>query len=172
MPSPIAHAAMGYAIYRLQTARKPEKRQPLVGPFPRLLIFVLVFSQLPDLDFVPGLIFPGQFDRFHNTITNSLIVGFGVAVLVGFGVWLRQRTDFWFWFTLVLLCYEVHVFMDFFTAGRGAMLFWPLTPERFEPPVKLFYGLHRSDGWLSIRHVWTLATEMAFSLLVFLLVKE
>ena len=31
----------------------------------------------------------------------------------------------------------------------------------------LFYGLHRSDGWISIRHLWTLLTESAFALVVY-----
>jgi hypothetical protein len=32
--------------------------------------------------------------------------------------------------------------------------------------------LHRSDGWVSIRHLWTFLTELAFALVVFLLSKR
>jgi inner membrane protein len=170
MPSPIAHLAMGYAIYRVAVSKKPEKKQPRLGPFPRLLIYTLVLSHVPDLDFIPGLLLPGEFDQFHNTITNSLIVGLGISLLIGLGAWVWQRNDFWFWFTVTLVCYQMHVMMDFFTVGRGAMLLWPLTPERFEPPIKLFYGLHRSDGWLSTRHLWTLLTELGFTAFLVLVV--
>ncbi|MBK8900828.1 MAG: metal-dependent hydrolase [Anaerolineaceae bacterium] len=170
MPSPIAHAAMGYAIYRVVASKKPEKKQPRIGRFPRLLIYTLAVSQLPDLDFVPGFLLPGEFDQFHNTITNSLIVGLGIALMIGLGARIWQRNDFWFMFMVALVCYQTHVIMDFFTVGRGVMLFWPLTPERFEPMFKLFYGLHRSDGWLSIRHIWTLVTELGFVLFLNLVV--
>jgi hypothetical protein len=43
------------------------------------------------------------------------------------------------------------------------MALWPLTGGRFQAPVFLFYGLHWSQGWLSVRHLWTLATELAFA---------
>jgi hypothetical protein len=43
------------------------------------------------------------------------------------------------------------------------MALWPLSEKRFLLPVPLFYGLHWSDGWLSLRHVWTVLTELAFT---------
>jgi hypothetical protein len=49
------------------------------------------------------------------------------------------------------------------------MLFWPFTEERFEPAVKLFYGLHRSKGWLNIDHVWMLFNELTFTGMVLLI---
>ena len=56
--------------------------------------------------------------------------------------------------------------MDFFTIGRGVMVFWPLSLERFASPVPLFYGLHWSDGYLSERHLITLVTELGFLFLL------
>lgn len=125
---------------------------------------------MPDLDFAPGLLL-GDFDQFHNTVSNSLLVGLLIAFLVGAIVWIKRRQRFIFWGGFALLCYEVHVIMDYFTIGRGVMLFWPFSTERFEPAVKLFYGLHRSAGWISIQHLWTLLTEIAFTLIVLLLLR-
>jgi peptidoglycan/LPS O-acetylase OafA/YrhL len=48
------------------------------------------------------------------------------------------------------------------------MLFWPLSAARFESPVKLFYGLHWSDGLVSVKHIWTLLNELAFALIAVL----
>jgi hypothetical protein len=31
--------------------------------------------------------------------------------------------------------------------------------------VALFYGFHWSNGWLSVRHIWTAVSELTFSAL-------
>jgi hypothetical protein len=167
VPSPIAHATIGYAVYRLYSAHYPEENKYKIGPTPRLLIATVGLSLLPDLDFLPGLLV-GDFDRYHNAISHSLFLGVLVALFTGTFMWLVGRSHFFFWFGLTLLCYELHVIMDFFIDGRGVMLLWPLSPDRLKSPVKLFYGLHRSDGWVSIRHLWTLLTELVFAVFVIL----
>ncbi len=161
MPSPIAHAAMGYLIYRGFRVHLPREASQRVGPVPHLLIAAVVLSLLPDFDAVPGIL-TGELGRFHNQFSNSLFVGIGVALSVGVIAWLLKRSNFATWFFFALVCYEVHVLMDYATVGRGVMLFWPLSSERFESPVKLFYGLHWSYGWVSASHLLTLVTEIVF----------
>jgi inner membrane protein len=100
--------------------------------------------------------------RYHNIWTHSLIVGLGVALAIGSLVWLVRHSGFSRWFILTLLCYELHIIMDYFTVGRGVSAFWPLSFERFVSPVPVFYGLHWSDGWSSMRHLLTLVTEVGF----------
>jgi membrane-bound metal-dependent hydrolase YbcI (DUF457 family) len=52
-----------------------------------------------------------------------------------------KRGDFVLWFVVLLASYEMHVIMDYFTVGgRGVMLFWPLTLQRFESPVARSLG--------------------------------
>ncbi len=51
--------------------------------------------------------------------------------------------------------------MDAFTIGRGVMILWPFSIDRYASPVSLFYGVHWSDGWVSVRHLWTMVTELA-----------
>lgn len=170
MPSPIAHIAAGYAVYELVASRNPEYRTKRIGPVPRLLAITTGLSLLPDLDFIPGF-FTERFDQFHNGASHSLVFGLGVALLVASLVRLNKGSKFGFWFFLTFVCYNLHVVMDYFTFGRGVMLLWPFSGERFLPPIMLFYGLHRSDGLVSIRHLWTAVTELLFAMFVIILVK-
>lgn len=176
MPSPLAHTAMGYVIYRLsRQGQRPSggtgqarRQESHLGPFPLLLVGAILFSLLPDFDVIPGLLL-GDMRGFHNQATHSLIVGLAAAFLAGGLARLAGWGSFWSWFGATLLAYESHVVMDFFTfETRGVMLLWPLSAERFEAPVKLFYGVRWSDGWLSLRHLFTLATELGFAALVLL----
>ena len=123
------------------------------------------FSLLPDMDAAPGLLF-GDLGRYHNNLTHSVFF----AVIVGLSSasvckLLRCKRAL-FWGLFCSSAYGMHVLMDFFTHGRGVMLFWPFTKMRFRPPVDLFYGLHYSDGILSQRHLWTILTEGLFALLI------
>ncbi len=165
MPSPIAHAAVGVAVHRLyrNRAANDSDRQP---SFAGSLIFALVFSLMPDLDFVPGLLL-GDLGRYHNTVSTSIFTGMAVALAVAAAAWFVRRHQVLYWASLALICYELHVIMDYFTIGRGVMLFWPLSTERFQAPAKLFYGLHRSDGLVSVRHIWTLISELLFVAILF-----
>jgi membrane-bound metal-dependent hydrolase YbcI (DUF457 family) len=109
-----------------------------------------------------------DFGRFHNNGSHSLLVGLALALTAGGLVWWRKGSGFTYWFGFVLLCYQLHIVLDFFTVGRGVMLFWPLSSARLESPVKLFYGFHWSDGLVSINHIWTLLNELGFAFLAVL----
>ena len=163
MPSPLAHSMAGYVIYRLYRPWLPEPDSKRLGPIPLLLLVTIGLSMLPDLDSVAGILM-GDFGRFHNNMTHSLLVGLIVALGVGSVGWVKQRADFFHWFILTLLCYEFHVMMDFLTTGRGVMAFWPFSSDRFLSPVAIFYGLHWSNGVFSVKHLWTLFTESALVL--------
>jgi membrane-bound metal-dependent hydrolase YbcI (DUF457 family) len=168
MPSPIAHLSAGLAIYVATRAHLPRTEPEKVGPVPFLLVVTTAFSLLPDVDSLVGLA-AGDFGRFHNNLTHSLLVGLAVAPAFGGLMQHRRGSGFWFWSIIALVAYNLHVLMDWATVGRGVMALWPLTDARFQAPVMLFYGLHWSDGWLSIRHVWTVVTELLFAVVVFIL---
>ena len=165
MPSPIAHLTAGYAIYTLSRTGSPQRELRQVGPFPGLLVFTAGLSLLPDIDSVAGLL-TGNFGRFHNNLTHSLLLGLGIAFIIGVLMHWQTGSGFWHWMTLAGLCYDLHVIMDWTTYGRGVMALWPFTAERYLAPVTLFYGLHWSDGLFSERHLMTLATELGFAALV------
>ena len=163
MPSPIAHGAVGYVVYR--AFRDPLSEKYGLNPWSktRLLLIILALSLLPDLDVIPGLIF-GDLEGFHNNIANSLVTGVLAALLVGGVMRFLGRHTYRLWFFVALLSYELHLLMDFFTAERGLMLFWPFETQRYAAPFMLFYGVHYSDGLLSVHHIWTAITEMAFAI--------
>lgn len=166
MPSPFAHITVGYAIYRIFRNKLSENDHPKVKLFPVVLLVTVILSMLPDVDSILGIVM-GDLGRYHNNGTHSLVVGLIVAtVSAGIILW-RFHYSFATWFIVALLAYEMHVFMDFFTIGRGVMLFWPFSYERYSSPIMMFYGLHWSDGIISIRHLWTFFTEMIFLTLVY-----
>lgn len=168
MPSPIAHTAVGYVLYKIYYA---DSAQPVYRRLPKnglALISVIALSLLPDLDVIPALFF-GNISYFHNNFTHSLGCGIMVAVIIGVLVQVTQGGGFKYWFIFALLSYELHVIMDYFTIGRGVMLLWPISDERYEPAIKLFYGLRRSNGLLTLDHLWTIGNEIFFVTLLLLL---
>ena len=169
-PSPIAHTAAAYAVYSL-FSRTGEKDTTRWAATPVLLAAAVVLSLLPDLPSLAAL-FGAQLSTVHNNWEHSLMVALVVALVCGGVIQVWSGGSCGRWFLFAFLCYSLHVLMDLFTVGRGVMLLWPFSAERFSPPFKLFYGLHWSDGWLSSRHWWTLLTEATFALIVILIVRR
>ena len=165
MPSPLAHLTAGYVVYEVYRRKRPHQDKKRIGPVSLLLIIVSILSLLPDVDSAAGIL-TGDFGRYHNNLTHSLLVGVGVSLAISSLISIKDRANFTAWFIISLISYNLHIVLDFFTYGRGVMAFWPLSSERFLSPVTLFYGLHWSDGWLSIRHLLTLVTEVGFVALV------
>jgi len=124
-------------------------------------VVIAGLSLLPDLDVIPAIIF-GDMHKYHNNFSHSLFFAIPVALLVA-GIFQRvYRTNFWLWFVICLLSYDLHILMDALTAERGVMLFWPLSESRYASPVKIFYGLQWGLGWFSPWHLWTIFTESVF----------
>jgi inner membrane protein len=165
MPSPLAHATMGYLVYRSWPAgSSPAGSARLLG-VPALMIAAVGLSLLADADAAVG-IFAGDLGRYHNQLMGSPVF----ATVAALGVAAVARLlggSFGRWFALALVCYQLHVLMDYFTIGRGVKLLWPFTEERFRPPFELFYGLRWSDGLFSVRHLWTTASEVLFAAVAF-----
>jgi membrane-bound metal-dependent hydrolase YbcI (DUF457 family) len=169
VPSPIAHAAIGYAICEIAHRSRPRARGAGLATPRWQLVAAVGLSLLPDVDSFLGLL-TGNLGRYHNNLTHSILVGLAVAAIVGLVALLRDRRLGVYWFALALSCYGAHLLADVLTIGRGIMWLWPWSAERLLSPVPLFYGLHWSDGLWSVRHVWTLLTELGFAALLFLAV--
>jgi hypothetical protein len=169
MPSPFAHSAAGYLIYRYIYQKHLDSRVHILR-IPLALMIIIGFSLLPDLDVFPG-IFTGDLGRFHNNVTHSLIVGLLVSAILSALVARIFRSSMKTWFSAFLFSYELHIIMDFFTGERGVMLGWPLTSARFTSPVKLFIGVKWGNGLISITHLVTILTEGLLFLLVLAVIK-
>jgi inner membrane protein len=166
MPSPIAHSAVGYLIYRFSD-RKQLPAQPRKGLY--LLLAALFFSLLPDIDFVPGLLF-GDISRYHNQGTHSLLAALAAGLAAGLVV-KAWKGSFLFGFRLAFVPYALHILMDAFTyGGRGVKLLWPLTSQRFDSPLSLFIGARWSEGLWNVEHLPTLFSELLFTGVIFLAV--
>lgn len=164
MPSPIAHLGAGYAIYHYYRHRLPQDRRRF-WKSPLQLVMVTGLSILPDLDVIPAVIFEDM-KAYHNNFSHSLLLGIPVAFLIA-GVFRRiYRSNFWLWFLICCVSYDLHVIMDALTAGRGVMMFWPFSQNRIVSPIRIFYGLQWGLGWFSIWHLWTIFTESVFMLVL------
>ncbi|MFQ5584839.1 MAG: hypothetical protein ACE5GL_10425 [Calditrichia bacterium] len=67
MPSPIGHSLAGYVIASFKSGSLFNKNLSTV------LLFVFV-ANVPDLDFIPGLII-GKPNIYHHGVSHSLGVG-------------------------------------------------------------------------------------------------
>ena len=166
MPSPLAHITAGFVIYRIFRNKFEENKRTDVRPFSVFLIIVVFISILPDMDSIFGLVM-GDLGRYHNNGTHSLAVSLVIALMFGLVIRRVFQYPFGKWFITALLAYETHIIMDYFTIGRGVMLFWPFSDTRFSSPVLAFYGFHWSDGLVSSRHLVTFFTELVFFAIIF-----
>ena len=128
MPFPIAH---GLTAASLAAATSSEK--PLLRDWKTLLLCAAL-GNLPDCDFFFVWILDMEVNwhrSFSHSIVFSLIVGFGLAVLLA--RLLKQplkRSNAWL-FTGALFS---HTLLDMATtrsAAAGAQLLWPFSTERF-----------------------------------------
>lgn len=168
MPSPIVHAATGYAIFR-QHRKRQELDQNDSDPI--LALLVVAAALIPDVDFLAGFVH-GQISRVHNQGTHSLFTGLGFSVLLGFAGRLMGR-EFKRWTLLAMAAFESHVVLDFFSGSRrGMMLLWPFSRTRYKFPFKLFYGVRWDRSVASWNHVWTVFTEVVFLAIAVLIARS
>ena len=169
MSSPIAHAAVGYAIYSAYSHKLPAK--PVIGIPPRLAwpATAVFFSLLPDLDVIAAWL-SGNMERYHNNLSHSIlfctlkpaILAPVLKSLTGISI----RVGFWF---ILTSCY-LHILVDLFTQGRGLILFWPATTTRFHAPFTAFTGVPWSDSMTSPRYLQMLFEDCSFAVIVIILV--
>jgi len=164
MPSPVFHLAAGAATAHVLG----KTRAPGANSW-RFRLVCLACSMLPDLDAVPGILLNRMAD-FHNNISHS--PAFGLAACLLLSPVLMRLLPGWRWQPVMALScgsYLLHVAFDWMTYGRGVMLGWPLTDERFHAPFNVFRGVRWSEGLISPEHLPTLANEVGVMLLLALL---
>lgn len=138
MPSPVGHSIAAAILHEWLP---PGRRGPL------WLVVALVSANLPDLDFVPGML-TGNADRFHHGPVHS----FSVAVIWGALVLgaARLRMPAREAGALGLLAgaaFASHVFLDMFSIDSrppfGVPALWPLWGGYVVSPVELFMDICR-----------------------------
>lgn len=170
MSSPLIHLATGYGVYFFSGERKKEKHRF----FNWKCFLLLAVSMFPDLDSIAGFV-TGNLAKYHNNWSHSLFTGIFIAFIIAGIIYLVIKRGFFKWWLILSICYNLQVLIDFCTVGRGVMLFWPLTDQRFLSPVKLFYGLHWSQGLWSIQHIYTFINEcfiIGLFVVIYILIKK
>ncbi len=86
MPSPIAHTAVGVALYQLWARRGKSPRQ-IGGVLPPMLAACIGLSMLPDLDAFVGIVL-GDLGRYHNNLASAPFFGTLVSLCAAAIAWL------------------------------------------------------------------------------------
>jgi len=145
MCTPVGHALAGVAV-----GLAVSRREPWLGPWKDLTVLAL-FSQAPDLDFLPGLLL-GAVEQYHHGISHSL----SLAVLAGAALaalgWRRGLGARWG--LLGFLLYLAHLLLDYTTVSpRGIPLWWPFSEARFLADDPFFINVWRRPmGWPLVWH--------------------
>lgn len=118
MPLPIGHAAIGFATHSLTWDQKDRLNKW------KVMIYIVILSNLPDIDVLFGLILHNNGDVFHRGPTHSILF----ALIMGFiaskswKLWpgipmIRFKTGF-----MLILS---HVVADYFLTDAPVSFYWP-----------------------------------------------
>jgi membrane-bound metal-dependent hydrolase YbcI (DUF457 family) len=138
---------------------------PGATPATKLVLFggILFGTVAADLDIALGYARNKNGFHVHGEFTHSLAAAMVFAV--GFAGLAAMATSVGRGRALLagFLAYSSHLLMDYLNHGRGIMLFWPVTSERFASPIRIFYGVRHSDLTDLSQHAITLSTELIFA---------
>ena len=136
MSTPIAHSLCGAAI-GVGSGKSADWK---------LLLLIMVAANLPDLDYLPGLLV-GRPNVFHHGPTHSVAAAVLVGLAAGVYLHLFNAKPFWRMAGLFAGAYASHLVLDYFTvdtsAPFGEMLFWPFSKAYFMSPVTVFRDIHK-----------------------------
>lgn len=166
MPSPLAHSSLILLTRPLLGARRLDA----LSHGQRWAMFGLIAFALcaPDLDFLFRIWFSSPL-LDHGALLHSFAMAAVFAmVFAGVGRWaVRLPFSYWRLWSVGAGCYVSHLLLDALTRGRGPMLFWPVSYERF-PVAALFYGAEHSQPLAWRLHLITLTTELLFAAIVWI----
>ena len=160
MPSPIAHSASAYILAKIL----PLKQSKFSGSRKWEEVLYAVFvANAADLDFIPQLI-TGELS--HRGLTHSLIFTFGFSAIASFIISYYWQSSYKQLFWLTSIIYGSHLFLDFFSEGRGIPLFLPFIINFFKSPIIIFPGVHYSRGLWDYSHLTPIVFESIYSALL------
>ena len=119
MPFPLGHTAIGLATF---------KTVDLAGSRPstwKLLAWITVLANLPDIDVLLGLIAQGNGNLFHRGPTHSLLFALGSGWLAS-QAWRLSRHIPRLGFGTCALIVLSHVLADLAFTSAPVSFFWPL----------------------------------------------
>lgn len=159
MPSPIGHSLISFAIYPFL-----KKKINIVKDW-RLLVFILVIGNLPDLDFIPGILV-GNLNKYHQGLTHTLGFALIVSIIVWLGcIFLKIKKPLYYTGLTILLLF-IHYITDCLNMDSrppiGVNLFWPFLDKHIQMPFPIFYPFNRTDlsKILSLDNLIALGSEL------------
>jgi len=119
MPLPLGHVAIGLAAHDCCSKSSYRASSWRSGGF------IMILSNLPDIDVLLGLIFSGNGNAFHRGPTHSLFFALIGGLLASYVSrrWRRIPTLKYSICTLIVLS---HVVADFLLTSAPVSFFWPL----------------------------------------------
>jgi inner membrane protein len=158
MPSPIAHSAAGYAIYKLH----PKAKSVFKPGATNLAVFYYVFvANAPDLDFIAQL-FTAQ--KLHRGLTHSLSFAIFFSLLLSFIYLFFKGRKLRTFIVITLTLYCSHLCLDTLSPV-GLPLLEPISDSLFKFPITLFPNVHHSRGFLDSSHFIFISVETIYSIL-------
>jgi inner membrane protein len=147
MPTTLAHAVAGYAASEAASTGTRTRNS-----WWSIALLAAVVANLPDLDFVPGLIVD-NIPKYHRTMSHGLPAALLVAT-IGTAALQRWWKGAWggLWL-LIFVAYSSHLMMDVVipdpTGGDGLRLFWPISTTWVAHPLPFLQPL---DGLRMLDH--------------------
>jgi membrane-bound metal-dependent hydrolase YbcI (DUF457 family) len=141
MPTPIGHALGGVISASLFNKEKTKNWI--------IFVTVLVLAELPDIDFLFGLI-EGRPNKYHHHFTHSflfvILAAFLAAVIINkIGIIQFSKS-----FVLFTVAGVSHIIFDVLALDTsepfGAPIFWPLWNGYVISPVTIFSDVQRSSS--------------------------
>lgn len=158
MPSPLAHCSLAIVAWpSLHAVGAPRWR--------RWALLALLLGALiaPDADILLDPILGRPWFATHGGPMHSLAAGVLFAIVFVLAARVIVPAPATRLAVIGLLAYWSHVLLDACTLGRGVMVLWPLSSERFATPVPLFYGVRHGEWGAWPLHGITLGTEAIFA---------
>jgi inner membrane protein len=164
MCTPVGHSLSGVTIYYILNANKIRVEGKVE---PRKLFLYIMLSNLPDIDFIPGII-SGNPNMYHHIVSHSILFLLLISLLLSFLVKIHKNKTSNFGIIALLLL--SHTIIDFFTEDtslpRGIDLFWPYQ-RYFISPYIIFPTFRRNlSHILSVDNLYTLFIESSLFLLL------
>ena len=135
MPLPIGHSAIGFATHSLISNDKANFNKW------HMAIFIIILSNLPDMDVLFGLILQNNGSAFHRGPTHSILF----ALIMGYIA--SKSSKIWSYIPVISFksCFMLilsHVVADYFLTSSPVSFCWP-----FE--VSFSSG---NSGWSHVFH--------------------
>ena len=141
MPTPVGHALGGVISASLF---KKEKTKNWI-----IFAIVLVLAELPDIDFIFGIV-AGEPNKYHHQFTHSflfvLIAALVAAAIISqIGIMQFSKS-----FVLFSIAGASHVLFDLLALDTsepyGAQIFWPFWNGYVISPITIFSDVQRSSS--------------------------